>query len=238
MIVFDSFTLNTNEWVDDNLQGLFIFRVLLASAEELSELENARSSLSTKQSGSRLVCRTETRAVDFNDIDSGTGTGADPQMQAQELKMSLLATRSLEQRAVNGLLELLESTRRKLPTSLTADWEELQMLQNSAVSEKNSSSAKLELALIYRVTKKRILEIAIQRLQRLVTCLGSRVDKPVLDELHRNTVDELARQIWLAPAFLMDSLARHSQPKPLSDEQSGPVASLRQYLVEIARLST
>jgi hypothetical protein len=144
--------------------------------------------------------------------------------------MSFLATRSLEKRAVKTMLERLESIRQKLPTSLSADFEELKMLPNSP--EANfSSSSKLVLALIYRVTIKRILEIAIQRLHALAMYLDNKVDTKMSEDI--------ARQIWLVPAYL-DTLSRlvpsSSEARQQQAVSEEGLAELRQYLVEINSL--
>ena len=143
--------------------------------------------------------------------------------------MSLLATRDLEIRAVKTMLERLESIRQKLPTSLSADLEELKMLHNSP--EANFSSSKLVLALTYRVTRKRILEIAIQRLHALAMYLDNKVDTKMSEDI--------ARQIWLVPAYL-DTLSRLVPSSSEARQQQAVLeeglAELRQYLVEINSL--
>lgn len=221
---------------------MFIFRVLLASADQLTELEKIYSSTTAVDNGSRLVLRTKAKGVDFDAIDAeipadesrmdgdgekeGIGSAA-----AMTLKLSMS---TLEERAVRGLLELLESVQQKLPTSLSEDIDELQSLRSA--SESSASNAKLVLALTYRVTRKRILRITIQRLQEFATHFETKInricDLPPGDPQSK-WVAELARRVWTVPVYL----ASRSGARDTPVESLVGFKAFHQYLTALIGIS-
>lgn len=194
---------------------------MVASAGELTDLELAGGKVAVRSS-SLLVGKSKVKVIDFNDLKV--------ESSMQSLKhgsdtFSLL-TRCLEKRAVKALLDLLEATRRKLPTSLSDDWEALKSLKYSSESAPSSSSQKLLLALIYRVTKKRILEIAILRLQALASHLDG------VSKVSPESVEDSARRIWLSPMDVetLEPLTGSCDLCTVSDEG---FFALHQYLVDV-----